>query len=83
MKSRTGLLHRNRDASQGYRAYASAHRQVADLLLALDRILVEVSMDMYNLKKHDRRKMRAHHGRVHAALREHLSRLRRRAGTEA
>jgi len=79
MKPRTRIFKQNRCAPKHHLAHTSAHSQVADLFLALDRILVEVSMDMYNLTGADRRKMRAHNGRVHRALREHLSQLRKRS----
>jgi len=79
MKSRTQLYTRNRHASRRQLDHATAHREAADLFLALDRMLVEVSMNIYNLKGRARRDMRAHHGRLHAALREHLSDLRRRS----
>jgi hypothetical protein len=48
-----------------------------EILLALDRSVVEVSMQIYNLDRRDRRKMRSHNERLHAAFRDHLPRLLR------
>ena len=49
--------------------------QMLDLLLALDRMLVEVSMRLYNVPRRDRRTMRKQNRRLHAAVKQHLPRL--------
>ncbi len=46
-----------------------------DVLLALDRMLVEVSMRLYNVPGRDRFTMRKHNRRLHATVRQHLPRL--------
>jgi hypothetical protein len=46
-----------------------------DVLLALDRMLVEVSMRIYNVPRRDRSTMRKQNRRLHDAVREHLPRL--------
>jgi hypothetical protein len=50
-----------------------------DMLLALDRMVVEVSMQLYNLNRRERSRMRRQNRRLHAAVREHLPRLPQRA----
>jgi hypothetical protein len=47
-----------------------------EILLALDRAVVEVSMHIYNLPAHERFVMREQNQRLHEAVREHLPRLR-------
>lgn len=54
-------------------------RQMLDILLALDRMLVEVSMRLYNVPRHDRLTMRKQNRHLHAAVREHLPRLLKRS----
>lgn len=49
--------------------------EMLDVLLALDRILVEVSMRLYKVPQSDRFTMRKHNRRLHAAVRQHLPRL--------
>jgi len=49
--------------------------EMLDVLLALDRMLVEVSMRLYNVPRHDRHTMRKQNRHLHAAVREHLPRL--------
>ena len=46
-----------------------------DVLLALDRMLVEVSMRLYNVPHTDRATMRKENRRLHNAVKEHLPRL--------
>jgi hypothetical protein len=46
-----------------------------DVLLALDRMLVEVSMRLYKVPHNDRAAMRKQNRRLHSAVREHLPRL--------
>lgn len=49
--------------------------QMMDVLLALDRMLVEISMRLYNVPGRDRFTMRKHNRRLHATVRQHLPRL--------
>lgn len=53
--------------------------QPLELLLALDRAVVEVSMQLYNVNERDRSEMRLQNRRLHAAVRDHLLRLIKRA----
>ena len=55
---------RQRDASE-----------MLDVLLALDRMLVEVSMGLYKVPRRDRFTMRKQNRRLHDAVRQHLPRL--------
>ncbi len=50
-------------------------KEMLDVLLAMDRMLVEVSMRLYNVSRHDRFTMRKQNRRLHAAVRQHLPRL--------
>jgi hypothetical protein len=59
--------------SQGLSPHDPA--EMLDHLLALDRMLVEVSMRLYNVSRRDRFTMRAQNRRLHDAVREHLPRL--------
>jgi hypothetical protein len=47
-------------------------RQRMELLLALDRMLVEVSMRLYNLPRHEQLAMRKQNRHLHRAVREQL-----------
>jgi len=49
--------------------------KVLDILLALDRIVVEHSMRTYNIPRRDRFIMREQNRRLHNAVREYLHRL--------
>jgi hypothetical protein len=49
--------------------------QMLDILLAFDRSVVESSMRLYKVPRHDRVAMRAQNQRLHRALRESLPRL--------
>lgn len=49
--------------------------EMLDTLLALDRMLVEVSMRLYKVPRRERFTMRKHNRRLHAAVRQHLPRL--------
>lgn len=49
--------------------------EMLDVLLTLDRMLVEVSMRLYNIPQRDRFTMRAQNRRLHDAVRQHLPRL--------
>ncbi len=49
--------------------------KVLDILLALDRMVVEFSMRKYNVSRRDRFTMRAQNRRLHDAVREHLPRF--------
>jgi hypothetical protein len=57
--------------------------QLLDDLLALDRMLVEVSMRIYNVPRRDRFTMRAHNRRLHDAVREHMPRLLKRSRNQS
>jgi hypothetical protein len=52
-----------------------------DVLLALDRMLVEVSMSLYDVPDSDRPTMRKHNRRLHNAVRQHMPRLLKTART--
>ena len=49
--------------------------KLVDIVLALDRILIEASMRIYRLPPHDRSVMRRHNRRLHKAVRISLPRL--------
>jgi len=49
--------------------------KVLDILLALDRMVVEHSMHIYNIPRRDRFIMREQNQRLHDAVREYLPRL--------
>lgn len=49
--------------------------EMLDVLLALDRMLVEVSMRLYKVPQRDRFTMRKHNRRLHDTVRQHLPRL--------
>ena len=53
--------------------------QALEILLALDRAVVEVSMQLYNVNERDRSEMRSQNQRLHSAARNHLPRLLKRA----
>ena len=53
-------------------------RHMLEDLLVLDRMLVEVSMQLYNVNRRERSKMRAQNRRLHAAVRKRLPQLIRR-----
>jgi hypothetical protein len=50
-------------------------KEMLDVLLALDRMLVEVSMRIYQVPRRDRLTLRKQNRRLHAAVRQHLPRL--------
>lgn len=54
--------------------------EMLELLLALDRSLIEVSMQLYEVKQGDRRRMRMQNRRLHAAVRTQFPRLLKLAG---
>ena len=56
--------------------------QMLDVLLALDRMVVEVSMHLYNVKRQERSKIRHSNRRLHAAVRKQLPRLLKRSRNE-
>lgn len=58
-------------------ALSSRHEphHVLDLVLELDRMVVEFSMHVYNLPPRDRLLVRKQNRRLHDAVREHLPRL--------
>ena len=49
--------------------------RLLDIMLALDRIVVEVSMRVYDVPRRDRLDMRKHNQRLHKAVRKSLPRL--------
>jgi hypothetical protein len=49
--------------------------EMLDVLLTLDRMLVEVSMRLYNVPGRERSTVRKQNRRLHAAVRQHLPRL--------
>jgi len=53
--------------------------QMLDVLLALDRMVVEVSMHLYNVERRDRSQIRHSNRRLHAAVRKQLPRLLKRS----
>lgn len=46
-----------------------------DMLLALDQMVVEVSMQLYGVKRRDRSSIRHSNRRLHSSVRKHLPRL--------
>ena len=50
-----------------------------DVLLALDRMVVEISMQLYNVDLRDRSRMRRQNRRLHAAVKQHFPRLLRQS----
>jgi len=58
-------------------------REMLDVLLAVDQMLVEYSMRVYNVPHRDRHLMRKHHRRLHNAVREHLPRLLQGEGSRS
>lgn len=50
----------------------SVPNRLLDVLLALDRMVVELSMNVYNVPSPDRFLMREQNRRLHAAVRESL-----------
>jgi hypothetical protein len=46
-----------------------------DILLALDRVVMEFSMNAYNIPRRERRVLRKQNQRLHRAVRKHLPRL--------
>lgn len=49
--------------------------EMLDILLALDRMVVELSLRVYKIPRGDRFLMREHNRRLHEAVRENLPRL--------
>jgi len=68
------LLHRARPQSDP--------AEMLELLFALDRSVVEVSMQLYNVDRSDRRTMRVQNRRLHDAVRTHFPRLLKVARTK-
>jgi len=54
-------------------------KEMLDVLLALDRMLVEVSMRLYHVSQNDQLTMRKHNRQLHNAVRAQLPRLLRRS----
>ena len=57
--------------------------KLLDMLLALDRMVVELSMRKYNISRRDRFRMRAQNKRLHQAVRKHLPQLLESSSTPA
>jgi hypothetical protein len=53
----------------------SEPNQLLEMVLAFDRMVVELSMGIYNVPRHERFMMRAQNQRLHRAVREHLPRI--------
>lgn len=49
--------------------------EMLEMLFALDRSVVEVSMQLYSVDRRERQKMRSQNRRLHAAVRHQLPRL--------
>jgi hypothetical protein len=49
--------------------------EMLEMLLALDRSVVEVSMQLYRVDRSERRKMRSQNRRLHAAVRHQFPRF--------
>jgi len=47
--------------------------RMVDILLAFDRVVVEFSMNLYNVRPHERVAIREQNRRLHHAFRERLS----------
>ena len=73
MNARTHLEKRNCSISPNQAEMDPT--QMLDVLLALDRMVVEVSMHLYNVERRDRTRIRGNNRRLHAAVRKHLPRL--------
>lgn len=56
--------------------------RMLDVLLALDRMVVEVSMHLYDVKHKDRSTIRHNNRRLHAAVRKQFPQIIKRARTE-
>ena len=56
--------------------------RMLDVLLALDRMVVEVSMHLYDVKRKDRSAIRHNNRRLHAAVRKQLPQILRRSRTQ-
>lgn len=57
--------------------------RMLEVLLALDRMVVEVSMHLYNVERQDRSKIRHSNRRLHAAVRKQLPQILKRSRTQA
>jgi hypothetical protein len=60
---------------RSHNVQANEVHKLLNALLALDRTLVEYSMDLYNVPRRDRAAMRRLHRRLHNTVRERLPRL--------
>jgi hypothetical protein len=61
--------------SRNYASAANDPKHLLENLLVLDRMLVEVSMQLYNVNRRERSRMRQQNRRLHATVRKHLPRL--------
>lgn len=69
------VTQREQKRSHNSHHHGTDPRQMMDMLLTLDRMLVEVSMRLYNLPRHEQSAMRKQNRRLHRTVREHLPRL--------
>lgn len=69
--------HQRRHNGSSTRQARDAKRPL-EVLFALDRMVVEVSMQLYNVDGRDRARMRRENRRLHAAMRQHLPALLKR-----
>lgn len=53
--------------------------EMLDTLLALDKMVIEVSMNLYDIGHRDRSRMRSQNRRLHAAVRKHLPKFFQRS----
>lgn len=57
------------------RPTAGDPKKMLEDLFSLDRMLIEVSMQLYNVNGRERSRMRRQNRRLHAALRRHIPQL--------
>jgi len=79
MKSKS---HPDKVKDRSLRAHSSSTNldEMLETLFALDRSVVEVSMQLYSVGRRERQKMRSQNRRLHAAVRHQLPRLLELAG---
>ncbi len=75
MNSPTQLASRKSHISGKRALPAKDPERMLDVLLALDRMVIEVSMQLYNINRRERSRMRRQNRHLHAAVRAHLPRL--------
>jgi hypothetical protein len=72
---RSGICRAELDCRELAIRRVNSNDQTLDILLALDRSMVEFSMGLYNVPRRDRALMREQNRRLHRALRNRLPRL--------